>query len=68
MDNLNKFNSRKLYLSIGVVVLSTTLLIFGYIPPEVWENVVIMSVIAYLTGNVAEKWGIKNATDPSERF
>lgn len=45
---MDKWNSRKLFFSIGILALTTGLLITKYIKEGAWENVITIICLSYL--------------------
>jgi len=52
-----KLNSRKLLLVAKIILLTTGLLVYGYITGDNWVNVTIVTSTAYMATNV---WQAKN--------
>lgn len=52
---MNKYGSRKFIVTLGVIASATALVYFGKIADGVYSAVVIAVVVAYITGNVAQK-------------
>ena len=52
-----KLNSRKLALTVGIIIAATGLLVGGYITGDNWVNCVSITAGAYMTTNV---WQAKN--------
>lgn len=59
---MNKFSSRKFLLALATLVSATWLVYAGHIADGVYSAVVIATVAAYITGNVAQK---ATAKDPA---
>ena len=49
-----KLNSRKLALTVGLILSSTALLVWGYITGDNWVNVATVTSAAYMATNVWE--------------
>lgn len=54
-----RYASRKFGLAVAVFVTATALLIFGYISPQQWGEVVSWDVGLYMAGNVGDTWAEK---------
>lgn len=52
---MTRYGSRKFLLALLVLISATALVWFGKISDGVYSAVVIASVAAYITGNVAQK-------------
>jgi len=52
--------SRKLWFFIGMIIMSTALLINAVIPPDTWEHVMTICAIGYAGGNVGEHFANRN--------
>lgn len=52
---MSRYASRKFLLSLLTLVTASVLVWFGKIDPGVYSAVVIATVAAYITGNVAQK-------------
>lgn len=60
MDNRSfsqKLNSRKLALTIGVILSATALLVGGYISADNWVNVTTVTAATYMATNVWQDRG-----------
>ena len=47
---------RKFILALLTLLITTGLLVFGKVDMETYQMVVLWTVSAYITGNVAQKW------------
>ena len=52
----NRATSRKFLFTIGFVLIESALVASSVITPEVYANMMSIAVMAYMTGNVAEKY------------
>ena len=59
---MNQYASRKFLLSLLSLLASTALVWFAKISDGVYSAVVISTVAAYITGNVAQKATVKDDT------
>lgn len=50
------FKSRKLLFALGIILLATVMLVMTFITAPVWENVIMTLGVAYMAGNIGEKW------------
>jgi hypothetical protein len=50
------YGSRKFILSVGVELLASILLVYGFIPVEVWKEVTLTNIFVYSGSNVAYKY------------
>ena len=55
IEYLKYLGGRKFALSVLTIVLSSALLVFGFIPANVWQIVVTAVITLYLTANVAQR-------------
>lgn len=51
----DRFASRKFILSVATLLAASGLLWFGHLEALLWRDVVVATVGAYITGNVAQK-------------
>lgn len=52
---IDRLTSRKFILALLTLLAASMLLWFGHLEPLLWRDVVIATVGAYITGNVAQK-------------
>lgn len=52
----SKFTSRKFWLSVASILLLTALLSFDKLPPNVFENLMGLTISLYLASNIGQKY------------
>ena len=53
-----KVGSRKFLFSVGVTIATTLLLFMGMVDKVIWKDVILGTLIVYMTGNVTNSiWG-----------
>lgn len=55
-DLMKWLGGRKFILALLTLLITTSLLVFGKVDMETYQMVVLWTVSAYITGNVAQKW------------
>lgn len=55
-----KYGSRKFILTSILMVSSIPLVVFDIISQQIFQNIELYSLVIYITGNVAQKFGLES--------
>jgi hypothetical protein len=64
-EAIESYGGRRFILSVGCGIVNTLLVIFKYIPPEIYRDIIIATVAVYIAGNSYQKVKATNERESS---